>query len=231
MPWTGPVFPTLPGITYPVKRSPNWRAVKQDGLSGKRTRLSLFTDPTYSFELPFSFLRSDSVNLEWQQLQGFINSLNGAVGLFGFTDPDDNSVSGQGFGEGDGTTLGPFQLVRALGGFAEPVFLLNGYPTIYVNGIVNTQWKIDAFGNVFFNSGNAPASGALLSWSGSYYWPCRFDEDTTDFSKFLNQIFELKSLKFTTEKLSGTSATTAPPSSGPTLDFSQPGNVELFPAI
>lgn len=201
MPWTGPVFPSLPGITYPVKRSTNWSSVKNDALSGKRTRTTLFTYPTYSYDLPFSMLRSDAGNPEWQQLQGFINSLFGAVGLFGFQDPDDNAVIGQTFGEGDGTTLGPFQLVRALGNFVEPVFLLNGAPSISVDGAVSANWTVDLYGRVTFTSGNAPASGAVLTWSGDYYMPCRFDEDTTDFSKFLYQIFEAKSVKFSTEKL------------------------------
>lgn len=199
MAWTGPVFPSLPGITLPQKRSSNWSGVKQDALSGKRNRTSLFTYPTYSYELPFSMLRSDSVNLEWQQLQGFINSLFGTVLLFGYTDPDDNSVTGQVFGEGDGSTTGPFQLVRTLGNFVEPVFLINGTPTIEVAGSPTSAYTIDNFGRITFNS--APASGAQLTWSGSYYMPCRFDQDTTDFSKFLVQFFELQALKFSTEKL------------------------------
>lgn len=200
MPWTGPVFPSLPGETYPKKLGVNWSSVKQDALSGKRTRFSLFTYPTHSYELPFSYLRTDST-LEWQTLVGFINSLNGPVGLFGYTDPDDNTVSGQEFGLGDGTTLGPFQLVRALGGFAEPVFLLNGNPTIEVAGVPNSNWTVDAYGRVTFTTGNAPVSGAALSWSGSYYIPCRLDDDTSDFSKFLSTIWELKALKFSSEKL------------------------------
>ena len=199
MPWTGPVFPSLPGITYPVKRSPNWSAVKNDALSGKKTRFSLFSYPTYSYEVPFSFLRSDASNLEWQTLMGFINSLNGPVQLFGFIDPDDHTVSNQNFGVGDGATTGPFQLVRAMGGFTEPVFLLNGAPTIKIAGTPTAAFTVDGYGAVTFNS--APANGAALTWTGSYYIPCRLDEDSTDVSKFLTTIWELKALKFSSEKL------------------------------
>lgn len=201
MPWAGPVFPALPGITYPRKRSPNWSSVKNDALSGKRIRASLFSYPTYSFELPLSYLKTDSSTQQWQQLIGFINSLNGAVGLFGYSDPLDSSVSNQEFGVGDGTTLGPFQLVRTLGGFTEPVFLLNGAPTIEVGGVSETHFTIDAYGNVTFNSGHAPGSAAALTWSGSFYWPCRLDDDTTDFNQFMSNLYEVKSLKFSTEKL------------------------------
>jgi hypothetical protein len=201
MPWTGAVLPDLPGLTYPRKRSPNWSAVKQDALSGKRTRYSLFSYPTYSYEIPLSYLKTDAVTLQWQTLMAFINSLSGAVGLFGYSDPMDSSVTNQGFGTGDGTTLGPFQLVRSLGGFTEPVFLLNGAPTIEVASTPNTQWTVDQYGNVTFNSGHAPASGAALTWGGSYYWPCRLDDDTTEFSQFVSNLFEVKALKFSTEKL------------------------------
>jgi hypothetical protein len=91
--------------------------------------------------------------------------------------------------------------VRALGNFVEPVFLLNGNPTIAVNGTPSAAWTVDLYGRVTFNAGSAPASGAALTWSGAYYWPCRLDDDTTELSKFLVNIYECKALKFSTEKL------------------------------
>jgi hypothetical protein len=90
-------------------------------------------------------------------------------------------------------------LVRALGGFAEPVFLLNGNPTIDVAGTPTTAFTVDAYGRVTFTT--APASGALLTWSGAFYWPVRFDDDTTEFSQFVFNLYEVKALKFTSEKL------------------------------
>jgi hypothetical protein len=206
---TVPVFPTLAGITYPVKRTQNWSSVKQDALSGKRIRLSLFTYPTYSYEAQFSFLRSDTNDLEWQTLSGFISQLNGPTNLFAYNDPDDNSVTAQAFGTGNGTST-YFQLVRTQGGFIEPVFLLNGTPTLYGNGtpyVAGVDYNINASGNVSFLY--APANGVALTWTGNYYWGCRFDTDTTDFSKFMYELWELKSLKFTTEKLD--IINTAPP--------------------
>jgi hypothetical protein len=196
-----PVFPTLPGITYPVKRTPVWDTVKQDALSGKRTRYPLYTYPIYRYELPFSFLRSDSVNLEWQTLAGFINSVQGAAQLWAYNDPNDSSVTLQLFGAGDGTSVN-FQLVRTLGGFTEPVFLINGSPSIYVASALktlNTDYTINAYGVVTFTV--PPAGGASLQWTGSYYFGCRFDDDVTDFSQFVQLIWELKALKFSSEKL------------------------------
>jgi len=193
-----PVFPSLPGITYPRRRSQNWSTVKQDAISGKRVRVPLWTFPTYSYEIPISYLRSDSVNLEWQTLVGFINSVLGAGLLWAYNDPTDNAVTNQGFGEGDGSTT-TFQLVRALGGFTEPVFLLNGTPTIKVAGVLTVPSSFSAYGAVTFAS--PPANGALLTWTGNFYWPCRFDDDVTDLSQFVQLIWESKALKFSTEKL------------------------------
>lgn len=201
MPWTGPVLPALPSISYPRTRTITWSGIKNDALSGKRARTSLFTYPLYAYELPLNYLRTDPAFQEWQQLIGFINSLQGSVKLFGYDDPDDRAVAGQGFGDGDGDTLGPFQLVRSLGGFVEPVFLLNGAPAIAVDGTPSTDWTVDNYGSVTFTAGHAPASGALLTWSGGYYWPCRFNDDTTELSQFLTTIYECKKLAFTTEKL------------------------------
>lgn len=200
MPWNGPVFPVLPGETYPKKPGLTWSSVKQDALSGRRARFSLFTYPLRSYDLPFSYLRLDSAQ-EWQTLAGFINSVQGPVQLFGYTDPNDNTIANQEFAVGDGATLGPFQLVRSLAGFVEPVFLLNGAPAITVSGTPNTNWTVDGYGAVTFTTGNAPANGAPIAWSGSWYQPCRFDDDNTGFDLFVQKIFELKSLKFSTEKL------------------------------
>lgn len=201
MAWNGPVFPTLPLVTFPAKRGIIWDWVDQIALSGKRTRYSLYSYPRYSWELPISGLRTAAAYAEFQTLVGFINSLSGGVGLFGYTDPIDNSVTAQNFGTGNGTTT-QFQLVRSLGGEAEPVFLLNGNPTIYVAGVpkvLGIDYNISTTGQISFLY--APALNAALTWTGSYYWPCRLAEATTDFGLFVYNIYELKSLKFSSEKL------------------------------
>lgn len=197
--WTGPVLPALGGLSYPRKKTPTWSKVDATALSGKRARQTLFTYPTYTYELPINYLRTDQNIAEWQELVGFVNSLAGGVGLFGYSDPLDNAVTNQAFGTGDGSTTGPFQLVRAYGNFVEPVFLLNGNPTIEVAGTPTSAFTFDNYGRITFNS--APANGASLTWSGSYYIPCRFDSDTLDGEQFLYNIFKVGSLKFSSEKL------------------------------
>jgi hypothetical protein len=202
MPFTGTIFPTIPLITYPAKRSLVWSGIKYDSISGKRSRYSLFSYPIWAWDLPISGLRTGAAYLEWQTFVGFVNTLQGSVGLFGYTDALDNSVTLQSFGTGNGVTIGPYQLVRTLGAFVEPIFLLNGNPSIYVGGslqTLGTNYTIDNYGNVTFVS--PPANGATLTWTGNYYWPCRLDDDLQDLSLFVSNIYELKSLKFRSEKL------------------------------
>ena len=197
-----PVLPSLPGMTYPGNhRKTAWNTIKHESLSGKRTRYPLYTYPIWKFDLPLNFLRSDSVNAELQSLAGFVNSVLGAATLWAYNDVNtpDNAVTSQAFGTGDGATLGPFQLVRTFGGFTEPVFLTNGTPNIYVNGVLTAPASISAYGAVTFAS--APALGAALTWTGAFYWPCRFDDDEMDYEQMMQLIWTTKSLKFSSEKL------------------------------
>jgi hypothetical protein len=193
-----PIFPSLPGITFPVKRHPVWMGTKQDALSGKRVRTSYFSYPIYQFELTFNFLRSAAAYGEWQILAGFINQLAGSTGLFLYSDPNDSIVTAQSFGAGDGVSTN-FQLVRGLGGFVEPVFFPNVITDIKVAGTPTVAYTLPGLGIVSFNS--APAFGAALTWDGTFYWPCRLDLDVFPFDNFMNQLFELKGLKFSSEKL------------------------------
>lgn len=193
-----PVLPSLIGVAFPIKRSPNWPTVKQDALSGKRIRVPLYTYPTYQYEISFDVLRTGASLLELQTLQGFIASVQGPAQLWAYDDPNDDSASEQDFGLGDGQTT-TFQLVRSYGGFAEPVFLVNGTPAIFINGTLTTPASISAYGLVTFST--APAAGAALTWTGNFYWPCRFDDEATEFENFMSGFFRLKSLKFSTEKL------------------------------
>lgn len=194
---TIPTYPnTLKGLVYPVKRSPIWNTDKQVAVSGKVTAQQLWTYPRYKIEQGYSFLRSDSVNAEWQTLQGFYNQVGGGALPFQFTDPDDGSISAQAIGVGDGATT-DFQLVRALGGFVEPVFLPTAQQ-VFLEGVLTATYTMQPGGMVRFDA--APGNGVAITWTGTYNWLCRFDDDSLDFSKFMYQFWELSKISFTTEK-------------------------------
>lgn len=197
-------FPTLAGLAFPVKRFPIWSTIKEQYVSGLRARFALWTYPQYRYEIEFDVLRKGLVNgttySELQNLMAFYNLRRGACDLFLYDDPDDNSVTDQPFGIGDGVTAA-FQLVRAYGGFVDPIFApTEASMTIKDNGVVvdPADWVVDQYGRVSFSV--PPTSGHTLTWTGSYKWYCRFDEDEMEFSKFMSNLWTQKGLTFTTEK-------------------------------
>jgi uncharacterized protein (TIGR02217 family) len=114
------------------------------------------------------------------QFLGTYMATAGGAGLFLFTDPVDNAVTGAQFGIGDGTST-KFQLSRNIFGAVDIIQNLNetgGAPQIYVGGTLTTPASISSTGVVTFSS--APANDAVLTWTGQYYFACRFTEDTID---------------------------------------------------
>src|SRR5437667_11316720 len=115
------VLPTLKGKGYEVVRTPIWSTSIQQFISGKELRINNgWTYPIYQWDIPYNFLRSDATNSELQSLLGFYNARNGSYDSFLYADSDDNSVTSQNIGTGNGSTL-TFQLVRTFGAFVEPI--------------------------------------------------------------------------------------------------------------
>jgi uncharacterized protein (TIGR02217 family) len=192
------VLPMLPGLLFPVTKSPMWSTKIQPSVSGKETRLAYWSYPRWKYSIGYDFLRS-SVLGELQTLAGFYNARQGAYDSFLFLDPDDNAVTAQGFGFGDGATT-TFQLARTYGGYVEPVLAVNVTPTpqIFINGTQKTggtDYTLNvSTGVVTFTT--APGASVALTWTGSYYWRCRFLDDSIDLNKFMRDLWELKTLNF-----------------------------------
>jgi len=201
---TIPVFPVLIGIDWPIKRTPIWSTQRQKSISGQETAQPLWSYPKWRYELSFSLLRSAAAFMEWQSLLGLFNQVAGGAGVFAYADSQDNSATLQSFGVGDGVTT-QFQLVRALGGFVEPV-LLPVASTIYASTTGGTTalassgvYTIGSTGLVTFAA--APAAGTSLLWTGTFNWLCRFDADELSFQQDMPSLWTLQSCIFTTVKL------------------------------
>lgn len=194
---TVPVFPQLAVRGWPIKRTPIWKTVKQEAISGQETRQRLWTYPRWRYELTYDLLRSISGAQEWQAVVGLYNQVGGSAGAFSFTDASDNTATLQSFGVGDGVTT-VFQLVRNLGGFVEPVFLPTSV-TVLNSGTTVTNYTTGATGALTFST--APSPGASLQWSGTFDWLCRFDADEMEFQMDYQNIWSLKSCVFSTVKL------------------------------
>ena len=193
------VFPVLPGLKWGIKRANQWKTLLQESVSGKELSVSLMTYPNRRYSLSYEFLRAGA-EAELQQLEAFFNARQGRHDTFLYSDPDDSSVTDQSFGTGNGSTVA-FPLVRTRGGYAEPVQSLNSAPVIKVAGVtktLTTDYTISALGVVTFVT--APAAGAALTWSGSYYWRCRFLRDEAEFDQFLQDLWSLQRIEFRTVK-------------------------------
>jgi len=202
-----PSFPGLLGLAFPVGRAPNWRTIKQEAISGKETRLQLWTYPRYKYEIPVAYLGANQQNQDWQTLSGFFNGVGGAALPWHWNDPYDKAVTNQALGNGNGVQT-IFGFVRALGGFAEPVQdVTPSSVTISLNGAAQSPSSYTLLADpnwglvyaVAFAS--APASGVAVSWSGAYQWPCRFDEDSAQLSNVMFNFWELKKISFETVKV------------------------------
>ncbi len=189
------VFPSLPGLTWSVTKTPTWSTKVQRAVSGREQRVALMSAPLYKIQLVYSVLRGGNVNgyTELEELLGFFLARQGSFDNFLFTDVTDDSVTNQNFGTGDGTTAS-FQLQRTYGAggftFTEPVANVNGAPAIYVGGVLQASYTMSTTGVVTLTS--APAVGVPVTWTGSFYYRCRFDADTADFEEFMSNLWALK---------------------------------------
>ena len=208
---TTQVFPTLSGLTYPFDRTPIFDTIIQANVSGKEVRLANQIYPRYQWDLIYSMLRqgvsAGVAYTELQQLMGFYNQMQGSFNSFLFQDPDDNAVTGQAIGTGDGATT-TFQLVRAMGGYVEPVQAPNlaGTIHIYVNGAlktVTTDYTISGWGSA--NPGvvtftTAPGNTLPITADFGFYFPVRFVNDQIPFSKWIGNMYEAKKISLMSVK-------------------------------
>jgi uncharacterized protein (TIGR02217 family) len=199
------MLPALAGQGIKVTRSPVWDTTVQQAISGKETRIARQSYPRWKWEISFAVLRSAGAFQELQQLVGFFNSLQGQWDTFLYQDAEDNAVTGQNLGTGDGATA-VFPLVRSFGGFTEPVLAPNAVGNIYINGaaLPSSAYGISSWGNanpgyVTFLSGPA-AAGAVITADFSFYWPCRMQGDSLDFGKLYSQLHEVKKFSFISVK-------------------------------
>ena len=170
--------------------SPRFNTKINAAVSGFEVRAAYMIFPLWKFTFKYEFIRDDATN-ELKTLLGFFNARLGSFDSFLYSSPIDSTVNAQPFGAGNGSTTS-FQLVRTYGGFTEPVQNLNGAPSIYVNGVL-TACTVSGTGSVLFAA--PPANGAALTWTGAFYYRCRFMADTIDALQFLQKHYSMNKLE------------------------------------
>jgi uncharacterized protein (TIGR02217 family) len=115
--------------------------------------------------------------------------------LFLFDDPTDDTVAGQPIGTGNSSTQ-TFQLVRSMGGCAEPMIGPNTVSGIFFNGVLQSPagYAVDAdTGLVNFTT--PPPTGQSITADFTYRFRVRFADDTAEFENFMYQLWQLKQIK------------------------------------
>ncbi len=198
---TPPSLPTLAGLGWSRHKKPGFATRVASHVSGREVRVALMEYPLYEFEAVYNGLTSSASLFaglgasSLQTLMGFFLQLQGQFGTFLYTDPDDNTVTGQAFATGDGSTTS-FTMMRTLGGFLEPVGWVTNIADVYLNGTVQSggAYSLTPPNTLVFTT--APGSGAVVSAGFSYAFNCRFLDDRMDFEEFMANLWKLDSMKF-----------------------------------
>jgi uncharacterized protein (TIGR02217 family) len=203
----------MAGLAWSVTKAPRFSTRLQKGVSGRELRALDQGTPTWDFTLTFDLLRDQNdtraaVGLgdgfdELRQLMGFWLSRQGSFNTFLFEDPTDNVTTGETIGAGTGS-LTTYQLVRTIGGygFFEPITAPNltvGVPfVIYLDGVLLPgagNYSVDGDTGIVTFTG-PPANGVIVTVDFSYYFRCRFTDDSAEFENFMYQLWQMKQLKF-----------------------------------
>lgn len=190
------IFPVLIGLSWPVARKRVFSTEIQTAQSGKEIRLADYGQAVYEWNLTFDYLPNDvAISTDYQTLAGFLELNFGALEPFLFEDAYDFSTIASNFGTGDGVTT-TFQLARTQGGASHLIYapMASPAPEIYFNGVLQgSGYTIATNGLVTFAS--APSSGVAITWTGQYYFVCRFKEDDLEFEQIVEPYTQLKDCK------------------------------------
>jgi uncharacterized protein (TIGR02217 family) len=193
------VFPYLIGQKFLVEKALIRNTLVSSAASGRERRISLWTAPRWLFKIEYDVLRTYTRPDELATLYAFFNAQAGELNQWLYWDRTDNQAVNQSIGGGNGSTT-TFQLQRFINNnpnAAEPIYAVAGTPTVYVNG-GSVSYTLGSNGLVTLAS--APPSGAAVTWSGYFYFVCRFDVDEMGPEQNFLGIWALKDLSWRSVK-------------------------------
>jgi uncharacterized protein (TIGR02217 family) len=211
---TNCIFPKLRGLSWSVHERPQTSTRISKHVSGREVRAQLYKYPLYEFELTYGGLSASAdpaaSNLGAQSLQtleAFWLARGGAFDTFLFRKADatghvwDSQAEGQLLGIGDGVTTDFVFLRQLLTTWSEPVGAVESLGlNVYVGGMLQpaSAWSL-VYPNLL-SFASAPALAAQVTADYSFYFLCRFGDDTTDFENFAYNLWTNQSVKLQTVK-------------------------------
>lgn len=190
------VFPALPGLEWSVVRKPTFVSLSRSSDSLREIYDAAQTRCLYQFELSYSFLRNKNGATDLQQIMGLFLTMRGDYDTFLFEDPNDKSATLSQIGTGDGSNKA-FTLGRNTGpSNYEAIGYLNTLTGVYLNGTLQpgSNYQFVAPNVILFNT--APGAGVVVTATFTFWYVCRFLDDSQNYNQFLSNLYELKSCKF-----------------------------------
>lgn len=185
------ILPTYPGLAWSVMKVPMWSTKIQKSVNGRELRAAYYQNPIWKFTMSFDVLRAKAALHELQDLMAFYNLRMGSFDSFLYKDLSDFTATAQQIGTGNGTNK-KFRLLHSIGSWVEPIGYTDNITQVKVNGVVTTAYSADGE-SITLTS--APGSGAAVTWSGTFYYRVRFNNDSADFDNFMKDLWTLKKLE------------------------------------
>jgi uncharacterized protein (TIGR02217 family) len=198
------IFPALPGLGWSVTKSARCATRIQRAVNGRELRALDQPNPIWNWTLTYPLLRDKwdtrggGVGIGYDELRtlaGFFLQQQGAFQPFLFDDPTDHAVTAESLGAGDSSATA-YQLVRAMGGFAEPITAPNLVSAIHFDGILQSagSYSVDnTTGLVTFTT--PPPAGRAITADFTYYFRVRFSDDTAEFENFMLRLWQAHQIK------------------------------------
>lgn len=186
-------------FAFRTNGGPGFSTTVNQGLSGFEQRNKNWSNPRAKWNVqlttPASFAGTEQNYADL--LRAFFMVVSGKGDAFRLRDGIDHTFTNETITVGTGSALGPFQLIKtyAIGGrsyvrqIKKPIMstitdyqgnALTDTVALKDNGapISTSNYSLDATtGLVLFGSGHAPASGHIITASGEFHYPARFDSD------------------------------------------------------
>jgi|ERR1017187_7045695 uncharacterized protein (TIGR02217 family) len=217
-----PVLSNLPiSMAKGLKKYPVFNTVVQKVAAGKgNASFGLKPFPTWNFSFDLDSISGNEsyITSAVSAMLGVFIACGGQNKVFLFNDTQDNFVNKYTSAMvditpnsttpmalvGNGVST-QFQLARNIGGIVGATDLIqtvNGNINVYINGTITTACTLSQSGIVTFTT--APTFGQVVTWAGSFYFPCRFDSDTIDATRTFtrnsgNDLWDMNSIQFDSE--------------------------------
>jgi len=185
---------------------PEFATVIQESVSGQEQRVKVWAKCRARYDIAYSVLNSEDPIGSYKAVLALFYAHNGRLRPFRFKDWSDYQAQDDIFAVGDGSTTAfqisklydPSLILLSLPGsitYRREIYLFATTPVIRVNGIlqtVGTDYTMSETGLLTFIT--PPPNGHLLTWSGEFDIPVRFDTDRLPVTMNVNSIANIDSI-------------------------------------